>query len=131
MGLRERKQIAYIRENDLVTYQKYFQDSLGYELGLDFDSASFEQDMEACYNLGQFFNAVYNGVSSVGNDQVGKEALQQHVHNILITNVAEVSEKSIHLEDKTLHLHAALGNSDYDGRISASDIENWLLNNLE
>ncbi len=131
MGLRERKQIAYIREGALITYQQHIREGLGYDLILDFDSASFEQDMDACYSLDQFINTVINGLMSVGNDAVGKAALAEHVHAVMIVNVADAAAKAITLADQTLTLRVAMSSSDYSGRMSSEEIETWLLNNLD
>jgi hypothetical protein len=131
MGLRERKLLAAIREGALITYQQRIREELGYDLLLDFDSASFEHDAEACQSLEQFISFVVIGLMSVGNDAVGKAALAEHVHAVMIVNVKDAAEKAITLADKTLTLHVAMSSSDSSGRMSSAEIETWLLNNLD
>lgn len=131
MGLKERQHIARIQKEEVPGYDQRLQERLGTSIHYDIEWTSFENDIQALYNLNGFLNNVTNGFEYVTRDEVGKETVAAQIERIVIKNVPEVSQRAITREDKTLHLHTSLGNNDdWSGRISDYDIQEWLENNL-
>ena len=130
MGLKEKQHIARIQEENVPGYNQQLQERLGTDAHFDVDWTTFEEDIEALYGLDGFMNVVWNGIEAVTRDSVGKQAVAEAVKRVVIVNVQDVGEKAISVEDGAFRLQAALGNDNWDGRISSNEVQEYLENNL-
>ncbi|GAB4454163.1 MAG: hypothetical protein OHK0029_08450 [Armatimonadaceae bacterium] len=128
MGLQERRQIERLKTESVPEYEKRLKEYFGKEIPYETDWESF--DLEATYSANNFFNFIANALEAVGRDDLGKEAIRESIHRIVVRNITDPKAKKLSLSEGTLLLEAALGSDDWDGRISDSEIITYLENTL-
>ena len=127
MGLAERRLAEQIKTDQVPPFLADLQTAMGYAPEVEIDWASFMVADEYPLNRMQdnlFYNLV-EAMKNIGRDAMGKEALAENIHKIVLRNVTPAEAASVELQDKTLTITAVLAGDTYSS-YSYSDIVRYL-----
>lgn len=130
MGLKERRIIQNIQDNEIPSHVRMYKELTGIELEFDIDWNDFQDKYDAVLNLNGFvLQQAQDAFHGVGRDDLGKQALAEQVRTLKVVRVDDPAQRSVTLADGVLTLTVAPDHS-WDGIIANSDIQEFLTENL-
>ena len=82
---------------------------------LEVDARSFGNDARAWSNLNIIANRIVGAFSEVGQDQMGKDAIDHDVKRVVIAETADGAEDMVELKKQTLYVHTSGSDKGHDG----------------
>lgn len=130
MGIKERRLIGVITEENIPWHVRTFQEYCGGELSVEVDWPTIEKDHEALLNLngyviGQFTSAL----NLVGNDPAAKEGVREGLKTLKVINIDDAAQRSLAIDGTTLTITAAPVKG-WDGVFSSREIADFILEKL-
>lgn len=123
MGLIEKRLIKKGQEEWIPEANKELQGETKGSQVYEVDWASFESDAEALNNLqNQALRRITSAFRVICSDDLGKEAVQEAVKKVVVTNVATPAGKSILVKDGAATIAAAWGKGT-DGYFTDREIQ--------
>jgi hypothetical protein len=122
MGLAERRLAEQIKTEQVPQFLDNLQAAMSFAPEVEIDWASFMAYNEYPLNRMQsnVFATLVEAMSRIGQDAMGREALAESIHKIVIKNAATREEMVLNLSDKTLYLTVALAEDVYATHGSAA-----------
>jgi hypothetical protein len=115
MGLAERRKIAEIKTKHVPQLQQELNEAVGFALPFEIDVASFPEDKDVLAGYEYYYEdrgpaALVRAMRELCCDDLGKEALQAKVKQIVFQNVGvnkdTSGEKELKLENGVLYIRA-------------------------
>jgi hypothetical protein len=126
MGLIEKRLIKQGQEEWVPEAQKELRELTGSEQVLEVDWDTFSTDEAALNNVRyQGLRRINTAMRVTCSDALGKEAVKEQIHKVVVRNADEVGKKGFALKDGVFTLVAAFGKGDV-GYFTDNEILNWL-----
>ncbi len=126
MGMLEKRAIKAAQEGWLPRRQSELNEICGTEVPYDIEWESFANDEKGIkwieHNGPHQVSAAFRGICT---DDVGREAVQEGLTKIVLSNVEEIADKSLTCADGVLHLCCAFAKSPR-GRFTYQEIQKCL-----
>ena len=117
MGLAEKRLAESIKVEKLPQFEAKLKDKAGYDIKVDIDWNTFTAyDEYPLSRLDIVFDDLESFVKKICNDDMGKEALQEKLKTIHLTNTENNDEVKMELKDNTLHLTVQLVQSSFSSQ---------------
>ncbi len=130
MGLKEKRLITVIEDENIPFHKRNYSEFVGGDLTIEVNWDEWSSDHEGLLNLnGYVLQQFTDSLNQIGLDAAAKEALTEGVKTLKVNRAADAAGKSISLKDGTLELTVAPVEK-WDGVITASEIKDYLLDNL-
>ncbi|WP_020530097.1 hypothetical protein [Flexithrix dorotheae] len=133
MGLQEKKAIQGIKDQYMGDLQKELNDIVGKELPIEMDWDSFSKDIDAIKFIpGVAVKRSIDAFREVCNDDMGKEAVQESINQLAITNIEQENaeaNKTMEVKDGVFTIKASFGGH-YSGFFNDTQIKDYLMNIL-
>ena len=130
MGLAEKRLAESIKTEKLPAFEEKLKERAGYDIKVNIDWNTFTAyDEYPLSRLDIVFDDLESFVKKICSDDMGKEALQESMTTIDITNTDDSSAVKMELKDETLFLNfqlAGLTFSSYTDSQIASYVEGKL-----
>ncbi|KAF2507402.1 hypothetical protein [Flavobacterium foetidum] len=127
MGLAEKRLAESIKTEKLPAFEAKLKDKAGYDIKVDIDWNSFTAyDEYPLSRLEIVFDDIESFVKKICSDDMGKEALQDKMTTINLTNSENNDDVKMELKDKTLFLTVQLVQSSFN-----SQTDSQLVNFIE
>ena len=105
MGLAEKRLAQEIQNEKLPAFETKLKDIAGYDIKVDVDWPTFTAyDSYPLSRLDIVFDDLSGFVKKICSDDMGKEALQESMSTIKLTNVENNDDVKMELADKVLDL---------------------------
>lgn len=115
MGLAEKRKAEEIKKEKLPVWESKLNELAGYPIKLDFDWASLTAfDEYPLSRLDYVYEEIESLVKSICVDDMGKEALQETITSINISNTDKNEEMKMEIKDKVLYLTERLAGSNWN-----------------
>lgn len=109
MGLAEKRTAEAIKTEKLPVFLEKLKEASGYDITVDIQWETFTAyDQYPLSRLERLLDSVLGFVKSIGVDAMGKEALQEAMHTIQLTNSDKNEDVKMELKDKVLSITAQL-----------------------
>ena len=109
MGLAEKRLAQEIQNEKLPAFESKLKEITGYDLKVDIDWATFTTyDSYPLTRLDIVFDDLTGFVKKICTDDMGKEALQEAMSTIKLTNVESADNVKMELKNNVLDLHFKL-----------------------
>lgn len=109
MGLAEKRLAESIKTEKLPQFEAKLKDKAGYDIKVDIDWNTFTAyDQYPLERLDIIFDDLESFVKKICSDDMGKEALQDKMKTIHLTNTENNDEVNMELKDNTLFLTVQL-----------------------
>lgn len=109
MGLAEKRLAKEIQENKLPEVQKTINEAVGKPVQIEIDWATFTAyDSYPLSRLDIVFRELKSAIKKVCKDEMGKEALQESLDSIHLTNIEDPKGVSMEFADKKLQFTVQL-----------------------
>ena len=117
MGLAEKRLAESIKTEKLPEFEAKLKDKAGYDIKIDIDWNTFTAYNEyPLSRLDIIFDDLESFVKKICTDDMGKEALQEKMTTIHLTNTENNDEVKMELKDKTLFLTVQLVQSSFSSQ---------------
>ena len=117
MGLAEKRLAEAIKVEKLPEFEAKLKDKAGYDIKIDIDWNTFTAYNEyPLSRLDIIFDDLESFVKKICTDDMGKEALQEKMTTIHLTNTENNDEVKMELKDKTLFLTVQLVQSSFSSQ---------------
>ena len=117
MGLAEKRLAESIKVEKLPQFEAKLKDKAGYDIKIDIDWNTFTAYNEyPLSRLDIIFDDLESFVKKICTDDMGKEALQEKMTTIHLTNTENNDEVKMELKDKTLFLTVQLVQSSFSSQ---------------
>lgn len=117
MGLAEKRLAESIKVEKLPKFEAKLKDKAGYDIKVDIDWNTFTAFNEyPLSRLDIIFDDLESFVKKICTDDMGKEALQEKLTTIHLTNTENNDEVKMELKDKTLYLTHQLVQSSFSSQ---------------
>ncbi|MFB9080782.1 hypothetical protein ACFFLS_21805 [Flavobacterium procerum] len=127
MGLAEKRLAESIKTEKLPAFEAKLKDKSGYDINVDIDWNTFiSYDEYPLSRLEIVFDDIESFVKKICADDMGKEALQDKMATISLTNSENNDDVKMELKDKTLFLTVQLVQSSFN-----SQTDSQLVNYIE
>jgi hypothetical protein len=126
MGLIEKRLIKQGQEEWVPEAQKELRELTGSEQTVEVAWDTFSTDEAALNNVRyQGLRRINTAMRVTCSDALGKDAVKEQIHKVLVRNVDDAAKKGFTLKDGVFTLTAAFGKGDV-GYFSDNEILNWL-----
>ena len=127
MGLAERRLAEQIKTEQVPEFLADLQSAMGFapEVEIDWNSFLSYNEFPLHRMKNNVFATLIEAMERIGRDAIGKEALAEGIHKIVIKNAATREELVLNLSDKILYLTVALAEDVYATH-GAAAIANYL-----
>ena len=117
MGLAEKRLAEAIKVEKLPEFEAKLKDKAGYDIKIDIDWNTFTAYNEyPLSRLDIIFDDLESFVKKICTDDMGKDALQEKMTIIHLTNTENNDEVKMELKDKTLFLTVQLVQSSFSSQ---------------
>lgn len=117
MGLAEKRLAESIKVEKLPEFEAKLKDKAGYDIKVDIDWNTFTAYNEyPLSRLDIIFDDLESFVKKICTDDMGKEALQDKMTTIHLTNTENNDEVKMELKDTTLYLTVQLVQSSFSSQ---------------
>ena len=117
MGLAEKRLAESIKVEKLPEFEAKLKDKAGYDIKVDIDWNTFTAYNEyPLSRLDIIFDDLESFVKKICTDDMGKEALQDKMKTIHLTNTENNDEVKMELKDNTLYLTVQLVQSSFSSQ---------------
>ncbi|KFF04069.1 hypothetical protein [Flavobacterium reichenbachii] len=114
MGLAEKRLAESIKTEKLPAFEEKLKERSGYDIKVDIDWSTFTAyDEYPLSRLDIVFNDIESFVKKICSDDMGREALQESMKTIRLTNTDDSSAVKMELKDSTLFLNFQLAGSTF------------------
>ncbi|TDW47409.1 hypothetical protein EV144_105436 [Flavobacterium sp. 270] len=114
MGLAEKRLAESIKTEKLPAFEEKLKERAGYDIKVNIDWNTFTAyDEYPLSRLDIVFDDLESFVKKICSDDMGKEALQESMTTIDITNTDDSSAVKMELKDETLFLNFQLAGSTF------------------
>lgn len=130
MGLREKRIIEYLQNEQIPFHQRNFKDITGCDLAVEVDWDDWSSDYDGVLNLnGYVLQQFTDSLNQIGLDNAAKEALGEGIKIVKVVKVGDPADRGLQLEGGVLTLHVA-PEAGWEGVIPSGNIKDYLLENL-
>lgn len=126
MGLQEKRLAQEIKAEKLPAFEAKIKEITGSEIKVDIDWDTFTAyDSYPLSRLDIVFDDIASFLKKICSDELGKEALQEKLNVIKLTNTDDSSELKMELKDKVFDLKLQLAGSSF-GAYTDSQMVNYV-----
>ncbi|PJJ08622.1 hypothetical protein CLU83_1908 [Flavobacterium sp. 1] len=126
MGLAEKRTAESIKTEKLPAFEAKLKDKAGYDIKVDINWDTFTAyDQYPLTRLDIVFDDLESFVKKICSDDMGKEALQDKMSTIQLTNSDNNDDVKMELKDKTLALTVQLVQGSFSSQTD-SQIANYV-----
>lgn len=126
MGLAEKRTAESIKTEKLPAFEAKLKDKAGYDIKVDINWDTFTAyDQYPLSRLDIVFDDLESFVKKICSDDMGKEALQDKMSTIQLTNSDNNDDVKMELKDKTLALTVQLVHGSFSSQTD-SQIANYV-----
>jgi hypothetical protein len=126
MGLAEKRAAELIKTEKLPAFEAKLKDKAGYDIKVDINWDTFTAyDQYPLSRLDIVFDDLESFVKKICSDDMGKEALQDKMSTIQLTNSDNNDDVKMELKDKTLALTVQLVQGSFNSQTD-SQIANYV-----
>ncbi|MEM0578750.1 hypothetical protein [Flavobacterium polysaccharolyticum] len=126
MGLAEKRTAESIKTEKLPAFEAKLKDKAGYDIKVDINWDTFTAyDQYPLSRLDIVFDDLESFVKKICSDDMGKEALQDKMSTIQLTNSDNNDDVKMELKDKTLALTVQLVQGSFSSQTD-SQIANYV-----
>lgn len=126
MGLAEKRAAELIKTEKLPAFEAKLKDKAGYDIKVDINWDTFTAyDQYPLSRLDIVFDDLESFVKKICSDDMGKEALQDKMSTIQLTNSDNNDDVKMELKDKTLALTVQLVQGSFSSQTD-SQIANYV-----
>ncbi|WP_058867821.1 hypothetical protein [Chloracidobacterium thermophilum] len=131
MGLQERRLIQQHTNTLLPQVQADLQQYCGGDIDVVVEWEGFENDAAALERLSsQCFDRLLKAVEWVCQDDLGKAALREKVHRVVVRNVPTAAERTLLLSDGILTVAGVWSSVHWDGLYHQTEYHKFLESRL-
>lgn len=130
MGLKEKRLINVVKDENIPSHQFMLKEQFGIEMAFDLDWDEWTDGYDAVLNLnGYVLGQAVDGIAKVARDSEGKEAIREQVKTIRVRRNDDPAQKSIGLEGGHLALVVAPAEG-WEGVFSGAAVAEYLTEHL-
>ncbi len=131
MGLQERRLIQQHTNTLLPQVQADLKQACGGDIEVVVEWEGFENDMAALERLSsQCFDRLVKAIEWVCRDDLGKTALREKVHRVVVRNVPTAAERDLLLSDGVLTVAGMWSSAYWDGLYDQNEYHKFLESRL-